>query len=240
VVEQDVQRFYEKEAEMYDESRFKSVQGIYVNSVQKETVLKLVGDCRGKHVLEIGSGTGRFTKELVKRGAHVVCIDLSSKMHEKARQSLNTENVEYFVMNGSHLGFAEKSFDICIAINVMSHIKNSTKVFTEVNRILRKEGIFIVNFPNMSGIYFPLGVIVNLFERSLQAPVYSRWYTLGFLINSLRGSGLEPVQHVGRIIFPKNYCPIILFNFLKKLDRIISDSTFNSVTGNLFIKSHKF
>lgn len=239
MTEDTVQQFYEEEAKVYDETRFRSSHGAYVDSIQKSTVLELIGNCKGKHVLEIGSGTGRFTRELVKRGAHVVCVDLSSKMHKQARLLLPDGCAEYFIMNGSHLGFADSTFDICLTINMMSHIKNDSKIFTEVNRILKKGGIFVANFPNMSGIYFPIGVVVNLFDRSLQAPVYSRWYTFGSLVRSLKNGGLNPVRFVGRIIFPRTYCPAVLFKCLKKLDHGISNSSMYSLAGNLFIKSHR-
>lgn len=239
MTEDAVQQFYETEAEVYDETRFRSSQGAYVDSVQKSTILELLGNCKGKHILEIGSGTGRFTRELAKRGAHVVCVDLSSKMHKQSRQLLPGNCVEYFVMSGSHLGFADDTFDVCLTVNMMSHIKNDSKIFTEVNRILKKGGIFVANFPNMQGIYFPIGVLVNLFDRSLQAPVYSRWYTFGSLIRSLKDAGLNPVHFVGRMIFPKTYCPVMFFECLKKLDHELSNSGMYSLAGNLFIKSHR-
>jgi ubiquinone/menaquinone biosynthesis C-methylase UbiE len=237
LTEDRVQRFYEQEAKVYDETRFKSSHGEYGDSVQKSAVLELIGKCEGKCILEIGSGTGRFARELVKRGAHVVCVDLSRKMCAQSRQALYNGSVEYFVMSGLALGFADETFDVCLTVNMMSHIKNDSVIFAEGRRVLRKGGFFVANFPNMSGIYFPIGGIVNLFERSLQAPVYSRWYTLGALIRSLKGVGLNPVRILGHMIFPKKYCPTMLFKCLRELDLRMLHSTFNVLCGDLFVKS---
>lgn len=161
-------------------------------------------------------------------------------MHEQSILLLPNDSVEYFIMSGSNLGFADQTFDICFTINMMSHIKRSSEIFAEVSRVLKKGGFFLANFPNMSGIYFPIGRIVNMFERSLQAPVYSRWYSLGELARSLRDARLVPVRISGHMIFPKKYCPTILFEILNKLDHELSNSSLRILLGDLYIKSCSF
>jgi ubiquinone/menaquinone biosynthesis C-methylase UbiE len=239
LAEDKVRAFYEKEAAVYAETRFASSQGIYCDAVQRSTVLELIEKCEGKCILEIGSGTGRFTKELVERGAYVVCADLSRKMHEQSRLLLSDASVEYTVMSGSRFGFVNNVFDVCLAVNMMSHIRNDSEIFAEVSRVLKRHGLFVANFANLSGIYLPIGGLVNLFGRSLQAPVYSRWYSLGRLIGSLRRSGLCPVRVLGHIVFPKKHCPSILFRFLKNFDLRMLDSGLSILLGDLFVKSQK-
>lgn len=240
MTEDAVQRFYEQEAKVYDETRFRSPHGTYSDFVQKSAVLELIGECKGKRILEIGSGTGRFTRELAKRGAHVVCADLSREMHEQSRLLLPDNSVEYFVMSGSELGFADETFDACLTINVMSHIKNDSEIFAEVSRVLKKGGFFVANFPNMSGIYFPIGVIVNLFKRSLQAPVYSRWYSISGISRSLRYAELIPVRILGQLILPKKYCPFALFNCLREFGNRLMYSDMHFLLGDLLVKSYRF
>lgn len=235
MTENKIQTFYEKEANIYDLTRFKSSHGLYEDFVQKSAVLELLGDCKGKRILEIGSGTGRFTKDLVSHGASVVCVDLSRTMHEQSRSSINNSSVEYFVMSGLDLAFEDASFDCCLTVNMMSHIKNSHKLFLEVCRVLKKDGSFVANFPNLSSLYFPIGGFVNLFERSIQVPVYSRWYSVSEVMCSLKSSGLEPVKACGRMIFPKKYCPAPLFVCLKAINSKISRYSF--LSGDLFVRS---
>src|SRR2546426_1170195 len=51
-----------------------------------------------ERALEIGCGTGAFTRLLAKRVSHVTAIDLSGEMTRIARQrSVNYPNVEYHV-----------------------------------------------------------------------------------------------------------------------------------------------
>jgi len=239
MVEDRVRRFYEQEATIYDEVRFKKHHGKYSDLVQRSLVLDLIGECKDKFILEIGSGTGRFTRELVKKGAHVFCADLSRKMHERSRENLGCNDVEYFVMSGSKLGFADGSFDGCLAVEVMSHVKNVSVVLEEVQRVLKRGGFFIANFPNMSGVYFPIGLVVNLFQRSLQAPVYSRWYSIRGIIRSIKTAGLNPIQIIGRMVFPKT-CSTELFILLREIDqKMLNSNFFNYICGDLFVKSCK-
>ncbi|MDH5770335.1 MAG: class I SAM-dependent methyltransferase [Candidatus Bathyarchaeota archaeon] len=240
MADDEVQRFYEHEARVYEELRFESYQGMYSDHIQKSIVLELVGGCKDKSILEIGSGTGRLTKELVKYGANIVCVDFSRKMHEHSRILLHGKPVEYSVMDGTDLGFADGTFDGCLVVNVMSHIRNDSEILMEVSRVLRKGGFFVANFPNMLGIYFPVGGMVNLLGRSLQAPVYSRWYSLKEIIRSLKDVRLNPVQVMGRMIFPRKYCPKVLFRCLIELDRRMLHSSFRFLSGELFVKSFRF
>lgn len=236
----EVQRFYEGEANVYEELRFRSYQGVYSDAVQKSIVLELVGKCKGKSILEIGSGTGRLTRELAKCGAHLVCVDFSRKMHEHLRMGLHSNSVEYFVMSGTDLGFADNTFDGCLAVNVMSHVKDGSKILMEVNRVLKEGGFFVANFPNLLSVYLPIGGIVNLFGRSLQAPVYSRWYSFGRTIRLLRNARLNPVRVLGHMILPRKYCPTVLFKFFRELDRRMLQSNLGFLSGDLFVKSRKF
>ena len=217
----------------------KSSHSLYGDYIQKSAVIELLGNCSGKRILEIGSGTGRFTKELVKHGASVVCVDLSCPMHEQSRSSLKGGSVQYFVMSGLDLAFEDESFDACLTVNMMSHIRNDKAIFSQVRRVLKKDGLFVANFPNIGSIYFPVGGFVNLFGRSVQVPVYSRWYSIGKVVRSLRNSGLMPVNILGRMIFPKKYCPTPVFVCLKAINSQLSSSNVRFLAGDLFVQSIK-
>jgi 16S rRNA A1518/A1519 N6-dimethyltransferase RsmA/KsgA/DIM1 with predicted DNA glycosylase/AP lyase activity len=48
-----------------------------------------VGSMAGKNVLEVGSGTGRFTERLLPNASELTCVELSDRMiaHMRARIS---------------------------------------------------------------------------------------------------------------------------------------------------------
>ena len=53
---------------------------------ERRLVLELVGDVRGRRVLDVGCGDGDLAIDLTKRGARVVGIDSSSVMINAAKQ----------------------------------------------------------------------------------------------------------------------------------------------------------
>lgn len=236
MTEAEVKNYYEQDARIYNESRFESSHGLYIDSLQKSAVFGLLRYCNGKNILELGSGTGRFTRELAKRGAHVVCVDVSRNMHRQSRRFLPPSMADFFTMSGSRLGFANGSFDACVTVNMMSHVECVPAILSEVNRVLREGGIFVANFPNMSGVYFPIGSAVNFFNHSLRAPVYSRWYAIDTILRFLRSQGLVPVEALAHLVFPGKLCPDFLFESLKRLDAIFASSWTRFLLGDVFIK----
>jgi toxoflavin synthase len=74
---------------------------------EKFTFLNLIGDVKGKTVLDLACGEGRFTREIKKRGArHVVGVDISEAMIGLARtiERKNPVGAEYIVCDVVSLG----------------------------------------------------------------------------------------------------------------------------------------
>ena len=55
----------------------------------------------GDEVLELGCGTGYFTKELVKLNIHITAIDISPDLIEEAKKTINskTYKLSFFINN---------------------------------------------------------------------------------------------------------------------------------------------
>src|SRR5438270_13818829 len=61
----------------------------------------------GMSVLEVGCGTGYFTRELARSGADVVAIDVSSELLEIARSNCSRPNVRYDIENAYELSYPD-------------------------------------------------------------------------------------------------------------------------------------
>ncbi len=115
----------------------------YLNSFEKDSVFKLLGDLRGKKVLDIGCGTGRIIEELKQRGAEVVGLDVSEKILEIAKKKFC--DVEFVLGNVNDLPFEDESFDLVLGLFLIVHLKNLEKPFEEIYRVLRPGGRFILS-----------------------------------------------------------------------------------------------
>ncbi|MDR0219401.1 MAG: class I SAM-dependent methyltransferase, partial [Enterobacteriaceae bacterium] len=80
-------------------------------------ILNMIGDIRGKSVLDLACGYGYYGRELHRRGAsRVVGVDISEKMIAlaKTKSIQNGDNIEFHLQNVCEIQLSEK-FDIIIA-----------------------------------------------------------------------------------------------------------------------------
>ena len=57
----------------------------------------------GMNVLELGCGTGYFTRELARSEANIVAIDVSPELLEIAKANCSAANVRYEIQNAYEL-----------------------------------------------------------------------------------------------------------------------------------------
>jgi len=75
-----------------------------------------------KSVLEFGSGPGGNLKELVSLNASkIVGVDISDKMVSLAKKNVSHHKVDIIKIDGEHLPFPDKSFDIVFTATVLQH-----------------------------------------------------------------------------------------------------------------------
>jgi len=113
-----------------------------------EYVFYLLGDIRGKSVLDLGCGTGEVVVPLARRGADVVGIDISPELialaDERVRQAGVSATLR--VASAYETGLPDESFDVVCCISVLHHLELPV-VREEIRRLLRKGGVFILKEP---------------------------------------------------------------------------------------------
>jgi ubiquinone/menaquinone biosynthesis C-methylase UbiE len=118
-------------------------------------------------VLELGCGTGYFTKEIAKTGASVVAIDISPDMIRLALSYLNElENVECVIGNAYDLVFPDRSFDYVIGSSVLHHL-DIAKALKEIHRVLKPDGKIRFTEPNMLNPQIALQKNIPYIKRKL-------------------------------------------------------------------------
>ncbi len=88
-------------------------------------------------ILDIGCGEGILTHEWAGRlpnGGRIVGIDLDDPLLQAHWEQRRAPNLEYRVMNGEKLEFADNEFDIATAIEVFEHVSDPTRVLSEMAR----------------------------------------------------------------------------------------------------------
>jgi len=86
-------------------------------------------------ILEVGCGTGSFTRELAATGMPLRCADLGL-WHEPIARVEHTSGADL----SSQLPFEEKSFRTLIALEVLEHVTNPFRAVAEMARVLEPGG----------------------------------------------------------------------------------------------------
>jgi SAM-dependent methyltransferase len=89
-------------------------------------------ELRGKHVLDVGCGAGRFTEIALEAGAHVVAVDYSSAV-DACRANLGaSENLDVVQADIFALPFVPMSFDYVYCFGVLQHTPNAAAAFASL------------------------------------------------------------------------------------------------------------
>jgi len=109
-----------------------------------ELELEVLGEVRGRDVLELGCGAAQWSIELVQLGARAVGIDLSVRQLAHATAFIRTSGVGLpLVMgNGERLPFRDSSFDLVFCDYGAMTFADPYATVPEVGRVLRSDGRF--------------------------------------------------------------------------------------------------
>ncbi|MEV8507802.1 class I SAM-dependent methyltransferase [Actinoplanes sp. NPDC051475] len=118
----------------------------------READARLLGDVRGKRVLELGCGAASAARWLDGQGAEVVAMDLSGGMLRHAQQASDRSGVRVPLVQADALAlpFATSTFDVvCTAFGAVPFVADSEAVMREVARVLRPGGswVFSITHP---------------------------------------------------------------------------------------------
>ena len=113
-----------------------------------EYAFHLLGDIRGKTVLDLGCGSGENLVPLAKRGATIIGIDISPDLIELARQRLSSYGLTGDLRAGSAYAteLPDESIDVVFSMALLHHL-DLPAARNEIYRILRPGGLFILREP---------------------------------------------------------------------------------------------
>lgn len=105
-------------------------------------ILDLLNCKKGDKILDVGCGTGNYTIELFNKGLNISGTEPSGLMLEVAKEK--NPNIDWFLANAEILPFEKDSFDAVIATLTIHHWQNLEKGFSEIFRILKNCGTFLI------------------------------------------------------------------------------------------------
>jgi 2-polyprenyl-3-methyl-5-hydroxy-6-metoxy-1,4-benzoquinol methylase len=116
-----------------------------VTAPEMRCIVKLLGNIKGKKILDLGCGLGEVSVYFATKGADVTSVDLSHGMLHFSKKLAKINNTKI----NTHLASAEnlklpisKKFDIIYAGNCLHHA-NIKKSIKEIKKYLKPKGTFV-------------------------------------------------------------------------------------------------
>ena len=158
-IDQKLLRDYTEEAVDYDLARFKSFKGAFISDLETGMVRKIIGSTSDIRVLDVATGTGRFSLALAKTGLDVTAIDLTANMLQVARHKARYNQItglHFRLANARRLPFADDTFDAVVSMRFLHLIpEDMQKDFVrEMIRVLKPSGLLILGFSSpLNGVF---------------------------------------------------------------------------------------
>jgi O-antigen biosynthesis protein len=181
----------------------------------------------GNHrILEIGCGEGKTLLTLKKTGRakFLAGVDLYQPAIDRAKKDLDwslAANIEEV-----KLPFESESFDYIILADILEHLIDPWKAMVTLRRFLKKEGFFIISFPNIRNYQILKKLIINddwfYQEKGILDKTHLRFFTLKSMAALLSQANLKIIDTKANA--PELNRPLQLLDFLlgRQLSRLMT------------------
>ncbi len=106
------------------------------------------------NLLDVGCGKGRFLARAVMHGWNVQGVETSPRQIAAARKRYR---LAVFESELQEMSFADRSFQVVTAWHVLEHFPDPNPIMNEVHRILKPEGLFVLEVPNLDSWQAKIG-----------------------------------------------------------------------------------
>jgi len=192
----------------------------------------------GMIVLELGCGTGSFTRQLARSGADVVAIDVSPELLEIARANCSAPNIQYQIQNAYALSYSEGVFDSVVGSSVLHHLEIEAAI-RDIYRVLKPGGTIFFTEPNMLNPQIAMQKNIPWIKRKLGDSPDERAFFRWPLRRLLERTGYRNVR-IDPFDFLHPKTPVAL------IDRVTAFGAFlertpviSEIAGSLYIRAIK-
>jgi SAM-dependent methyltransferase len=125
----------------------------YGPDIPNEAELRLLGDLKGKRVLELGCGGAQCSIAFAKQGATAIGVDFSAEQLAFARRLADREEVRVELRHGdlAELAFLRAdSIDLVFSAYAFGYVEDLNRVFRQVHRVLKVGAPMVFSLPHPS------------------------------------------------------------------------------------------
>jgi len=192
----------------------------------------------GTKVLEIGCGTGYFSKELVRTGADITAIDISPDLLLAAAQKVTANNIIFQVENAYAMTLANDSFDFIVGSSVLHHL-DVEQALKECRRALKPGGVLRFTEPNMLNPQIALQKNIPLIKRRMgDSPDEAAFFRWSLKKQLAKGGFIDISIRPFDFLHPQ--IPEYLISFFRPICSFLERAPILSeFAGSLYIEARK-
>lgn len=128
--------------------QYLNIQDIFLRKAKScVTILKKYKS--SGYLLDVGCSFGFYLRVFNQKGYKTLGIDISKKAHQYINSNLNLKSV---IGKFETYKFTNHIFDIITMFDVIEHFSSPEKIILKAKRILKKDGILIIQTPNFDSI----------------------------------------------------------------------------------------
>jgi 2-polyprenyl-3-methyl-5-hydroxy-6-metoxy-1,4-benzoquinol methylase len=151
-------------------------------------IMRAAGNRRGTAILDVGCGSATLLGLLKRQEFRVRGVDSSA---EAAKIAKVENGVDVAVGSLEEAHFPDQSFDVVTLFHVMEHVTNPRGVLAEVARVLKPNGVLVLQVPNIESWQFK---IFGAKWYGLDIPRHVIDYSKRSMLKLLTDSGFVPAR----------------------------------------------
>jgi len=121
----------------------------YEQAAEELAIARLLKGKKFKHAVDIGGGYGRMSVFLRKYADKVTCAEPSQQQIDIGKKFVKGKPIVSFKLaQAEKLPFKDGELDLALIVRILHHLPNPMPAFNEINRVLKKDGYFLMEFAN--------------------------------------------------------------------------------------------
>ena len=181
-------------------ARFAGPAGRYLLSVQSRSVADAIAGLTPGTVLDVGGGHGQLVEPLRALGWHVT-VDGTDPICETHLRALHGRRDCEFLLGSLHsLPAADQSFDLVVAVRLLSHVTAWRPLLAEMCRVARHA--VLLDYPSKSGLNALTPLLFGL-KKSMEGNTRTYMsFSAGELQSELIAHGFHITRQVKQFFLP--------------------------------------
>jgi SAM-dependent methyltransferase len=150
-----------------------------ISEVRLERLIGNLELLKDKIVLEIGCGSGRFTEVLLKYGAKVVSVDMSTAVIANKKNFGISDNHFIVQADMNDLPFKDQVFDFIVCVGVLQHTPNTFISINNSQKVLKIGGTYVLDHYTHTISYYTkttffFRLIISFFDKNQKYKIIER------------------------------------------------------------------